>query len=86
MYVGMYVGSALLRTLRNARTALLSGSRGVKPRGEAHTGFEPVFTEEGDEGSLAGEQAAAPEPELPAELLRIVQRLTHASRKGARES
>ena len=53
---------------------------------EARTGFEPVFSEEGDEGSLGREPAAAPEPELPADLLRIVQRLTNASRKGARES
>ncbi len=53
---------------------------------KARTGFEPVFSEEGDEGSLGREQAAAQEPELPAELLRIVQRLTQASRKGARES
>jgi len=53
---------------------------------KARTGFEPVFSEEGDEGSLGREPAAAPEPELPADLLRIVQRLTNASRKGASES
>jgi len=53
---------------------------------EARTGFEPVFSEEGDEGSLGREPVGAQEPELPADLLRIVQRLTDASRKGARGS
>jgi hypothetical protein len=45
-----------------------------------------VFSEEGDEGSLGREPAAPQEPELPAELLRIVQRLTNAARKGTPES
>jgi hypothetical protein len=53
---------------------------------KARTGFEPVFSEEGDEGSIGREPAAGPEPELPAELLRIVQRLTKASQEGSRES
>ena len=45
-----------------------------------------MFSEEGDEGSLGREPVGAQEPELPADLLRIVQRLTDASRKGARGS
>jgi hypothetical protein len=49
---------------------------------EAHTGFEPVLREEDDDPSL-GRESARPASELPADLQRIVERLT--KRRGAHE-
>jgi hypothetical protein len=51
---------------------------------EAHTGFEPVLREEHDEPPLGREPGARPASELPADLQRIVERLTR--KRGARES
>ena len=56
---------------------------------KARTGFEPVFSEEGHEGSLGNETGAAQEPDSRLSFsasFSVVQRLTNASRKGARES
>jgi hypothetical protein len=44
MYVGMYVGSAHPRPLRNVWAAQPSGFRSTKRTGKAHTGFEPVLS------------------------------------------
>jgi len=43
---------------------------------EAHTGFEPVLREEDDEPTLGSEPEGRPASELPADLQRIVERLT----------
>jgi hypothetical protein len=43
---------------------------------EAHTGFEPVLGEDPDEPPLGSEPEARPASELPADLQRIVERLT----------
>ena len=51
---------------------------------EAHTGFEPVLREDDDEPPLGREPEARPASELPADLQRIVERLT--GKRGARES
>jgi len=42
---------------------------------EAHTGFEPVLREDGDDAPLGRESEARPASELPADLQRIVERL-----------
>jgi hypothetical protein len=49
---------------------------------EAHTGFEPVLREDDDDPSLRREPAR-PASELPADLQRIVERLT--KRRGVSE-
>jgi hypothetical protein len=51
---------------------------------KARTGFEPVLREEDDEPPLGREPDARPASELPADLQRIVERLTR--KRGARES
>jgi hypothetical protein len=43
---------------------------------EAHTGFEPVLREDDDEPPLGREPEARAASELPADLQRIVERLT----------
>ena len=43
---------------------------------EAHRGFEPVLREDDDEPPLGREPEARPASELPADLQRIVERLT----------
>jgi hypothetical protein len=50
---------------------------------KAHTGFEPVLREDDDEPPLGRESEARPASDLPADLQRIVERLT--KRQGARE-
>jgi hypothetical protein len=50
---------------------------------KARTGFEPVLRADDDDPSL-GREPARPASELPADLQRIVERLTQ--RRGARES
>ena len=50
---------------------------------EAHTGFEPVLGEDPDEPPLGSEPEARPASELPADLQRIVERLTR--KRGVRE-
>jgi hypothetical protein len=50
---------------------------------EAHTGFEPVLREDDDDPPLGRESGARPASELPADLQRIVERLT--KRQGVRE-
>jgi hypothetical protein len=50
--------------------------------GKARTGFEPVLREDDDDPSL-GREPGRPASELPADLQRIVERLT--KRRGARE-
>ena len=49
---------------------------------EAHTGFEPVLRDDEDDPSLGREQAR-PASELPADLQRIIERLT--KRRGVSE-
>ena len=51
---------------------------------EARTGFEPVLREDDDDPPLGREPEASPASELPADLQRIVERLTR--KRGARES
>jgi hypothetical protein len=51
---------------------------------KARTGFEPVFPEKEASESEGGE-AEKPDSELPADLQRIVERLTRAARAGADE-
>jgi hypothetical protein len=50
---------------------------------EAHTGFEPVLREDDDDPPLGRESEARSGSELPADLQRIVERLTR--NRGARE-
>jgi hypothetical protein len=50
---------------------------------EAHTGFEPVLREDDDNPPLEREPEARPASELPADLQRIVERLT--KRQGVSE-
>jgi hypothetical protein len=62
----------------------LSWSRGLEPNPEeAHTGFEPVLREDDDDPRLGRESGARPASELPADLQRIVERLT--KRRGVHE-
>lgn len=49
---------------------------------KARTGFEPVLRED-DDGPSLGREPGRPASELPADLQRIVERLT--KRRGARE-
>jgi hypothetical protein len=53
---------------------------------KAHTGFEPVFPENAYEPSERGEPGRRDVSELPADLQRIVERLTRAARAGRRDS
>jgi hypothetical protein len=50
---------------------------------EAHTGFEPVLREDDDDPRLGHKSEARPASELPADLQRIVERLT--KRQGVNE-
>jgi hypothetical protein len=50
---------------------------------EAHTGFEPVLREDDDDPPLGREPEGRQASELPADLQRIVERLTR--KRGARE-
>jgi hypothetical protein len=52
-------------------------------RDKARTGFEPVLREDDDDPPLGRESEARPASELPADLQRIVQRLTR--KRGACE-
>ena len=62
----------------------LSWGLALQPQAEeAHTGFEPVLREDDDEPPLGREPEARPASELPADLQRIVERLTR--NRGAHE-
>ena len=52
---------------------------------EAHTGFEPVLREDDDDPPLGHESEARPASELPADLQRIVERLSRRSARAERE-
>jgi hypothetical protein len=52
---------------------------------EAHTGFEPVLREDDDEPPLGRESDARAASELPADLQRIVERLSRGTARAERE-
>jgi hypothetical protein len=52
---------------------------------EAHTGFEPVLREDDDDPPLGPESEAPPAAELPADLQRIMERLSRGSARAERE-
>jgi hypothetical protein len=54
-------------------------------RQEARSGFEPLLGEDDDDPPLGREAEARPASELPADLQRIVERLTRGSARAERE-